>query len=173
MPQLGRRLRMGTLVAAALVLAGCGQSDRREAETAAAPVRQVVERLSNRPEWVTGKCLCVGMFREDAVEDFPAGLLQPEFARHAWLHNWSECEPHYSRPDRLNGCGGGMVDFVCSISERRDLPQGTTRVLCHVNGQSEALQKEGYLQDEYDVTLKDGRYVARPVSLKGTSKIHE
>jgi len=140
----------------------------------AAPVRHVVASLSHNGAWKPGKCLCVGHFREDAVEDFPAGILDAEFAGHPWLHKWSECEPYYGRANNLKGCGGGMVDFVCSVSERTDLPSGTARVLCHVNGQSEALQREGYLQDEYDVTLADdGQYVVHPVSLKGTGKIHE
>jgi hypothetical protein len=71
------------------------------------------------------------------------------------------------------GCAGGLTDFICSVSERSDLPKGTARVLCHVNGESEAMQKAGYLQDEYDVTEDDGTIRVRPVSLKGSGQIHE
>lgn len=172
MPQLGRGLRTGMLVGVALLLAACGREAEREAETAAAPVRQIVARLSNHPEWQGGaeKCFCVGMFRGDVVEDFPAGLLAAEFSRHRWLRNWSECEQHYGRATRLKGCGGGMTDYVCSVAERSDLPAGTSRVLCHAAGESKALQAE-YLQDEYDVTRNDNTLVVRPVGQKATAKL--
>ena len=175
MPQLGRRLRTGTmLLAYAVLLAACGQEARREAETAAVPVRQLVAQLSNHPKWRDGqgRCLCVGLYREEAVEDFPAGLLGAEFARHHWVRNWSECAPYYMRAKGLKDCGGGMTDYVCSVASRTDLPSGTSRVLCHVAGQSKALQTE-YLQDEYDVTNRDGAYAVHAVNLKATRKLYD
>jgi len=99
-------------------------------------------------------------------------VLDGEFASHPWLRKWSECAPYYGRAKNLKGCSAGMTDFICSVVERSDLPKGTARVLCHVNGEDEALQQE-YLQDEYDVTLDNGAYRVRPVSLKGTGKLHE
>jgi hypothetical protein len=107
------------------------------------------------------------------VEDFPAGLLDAEFAKYPFLRQWTACEPYYARAAKAKGCEAGMTDFICSVSERTDLPKGTARVLCHVSGQSEALQKAGYLQDEYDVTEKGGALVVTAVSLKGSGKIHE
>ncbi len=175
MPQIrsGSLLRLRLLPVLVLLLAsGCDRADQDVAR-AAAPVRIVAASLAKNPQWKPGKCLCVGHYREDAVEDFPAALLAGEFARHRFLRNWSACEAFYGRVAKAKGCEAGMTDFICSVSERTDLPSGTARVLCHVNGQSEALQKAGYLQDEYDVTDKDGTLVVSPVSLSGSGKIHE
>ena len=171
MPQIGRGLRLSLV--AVLVLAGSGPKTPRESEIAAAPVHQVAASLAKNALWKPGKCLCVGEYREDTVQDFPAGLLQDDFTAHRFLRPWSACEPFYSRKAKAKGCEAGMTDFICSVAVRDDLPKGTSRVLCHVNGQSEALQKAGYLQDEYDVTEKDGTLVVKPVSLKGTGRIHE
>lgn len=171
MPQIRRVVRLSLVLA--LAVAGCGRSAHQEIELAAAPVRTVAISLAKNPEWKPGKCLCVGHYREDTVEDFPAGLLDAEFAKHRFLRKWSQCEPYYARKAKAKGCEGGMTDFICSVSERSDLPKGTARVLCHINGQSEALQKAGYLQDEYDVAEKDGALVVTPVSLTGSGRIHE
>jgi hypothetical protein len=173
MPQIGRRLRCAFACLLVVVLAACGRSAHREIELAAAPVRTVAANLAKNPLWKPGKCLCVGHYREDAVEDFPAGLLDAEFAKHPFLRRWTTCEPYYSRRAKAKGCEAGMVDFICSVSERTDLPKRTARVLCHVSGQSEALQKAGYLQDEYDVTDQGSTLTVKPVSLKGSEKIHE
>jgi hypothetical protein len=172
MPQLARALRMGMALTAMLALAACGRSEEQEIAVSAAPVRHVVASLAQHGAWKSGNCLCVGHFREDVVEDFPAGVLDGEFARHPWLRKWSECAPYYGRAKNLKGCAVGMTDFICSVAERSDLPKGTARVLCHVNGEDEALQQE-YLQDEYDVTFDNGTYHVRPVSLKGTGILHE
>lgn len=171
MPQFGRVGGMALLVAAALLVTSCGRSKDEETALSAAPVRYVVTSAAGK--WQTGKCLCVGHFREDAVEDFPSGLLDAEYARHPWLRKWSQCEASYGQAKRLKGCSGGLTDFICSVSERTDLPHGTARVICHVNGESEAMQKEGYLQDEYDVSTDDGRYGVHPVSQRASDKIHE
>lgn len=173
MPQIGRGLRWCLLAVLALALTACGRSADKEIALSAAPVRQVVASLAHNSQWKPGKCLCVGHYRDEVVEDFPPGLLDAEFAKHPFLRKWSACEPYYGRVAKAKGCEGGMTDFICSVSERSDLPGGTARVLCHVNGESEALQKEGYLQDEYDVREEGGSLVVKPVSLKGTGKIHE
>ena len=173
MPQFGPQLRWRLLPILALTLVGCGRGAHKEIELAAAPVRHVAAALSQNAQWQPGKCLCVGHYRDEAIEDFPAGLLDGEFAKHQFLRPWSACEPYYGRAKKAKGCEAGMTDFICSVSERSDLPAGTARVLCHVNGESEALQKAGYLQDEYDVTEENGTLTVRPVSLKGTQKIHE
>jgi hypothetical protein len=173
MPQIGRGLRWRLLAILALALAACGRSAHKEIELSAAPVRHVVASLAKNDQWKPGKCLCVGHYRDEAVEDFPPGLLDAEFAKHRFLRKWSQCEPYYGRAAKAKGCEGGMTDFICSVAERSDLPSGTARVLCHVNGESEALQKAGYLQDEYDVTEENGSLVVKPVSLNGTGKIHE
>jgi hypothetical protein len=156
----------------ALLLAACGRSEQEEIAISAAPVRTAVASLAQHHVLKPGRCLCVGHFREDAVEDFPAGLLEAEYARYPWLHKWSECEPYYGRVQGPMGCSEGMTDFICSVAVRKDLPKGTARVLCHVNGESVALQQE-YLQDEYEVTKADGRYRVRPVSLKGSGQLDE
>ena len=171
MPQIGRALRLSLVTV--VVLAGCGPRIPHESKVAAAPVHDLAAKLAKNPAWTPGKCLCVGEFRDDAVKDFPAALMQADYAAHPFLRPWSVCEPFYSRKARAKGCEAGMTDFICSVAARDDLPKGTSRVLCHVNGQSEALQKAGYLQDEYDVSEKDGALVVKPVSLKGTGKIHE
>jgi hypothetical protein len=171
MPQIERAVRLSLVLA--LALAGCGRGAHQEIELAAAPVRTVAASLAKNPLWTPGKCLCVGHYREDAVEDFPAGLIDAEFAKHRFLRKWSACEPYYARKAKAKGCESGMTDFICSVSERSDLPKSTARVLCHINGQSEALQKAGYLQDEYDVTEKDGTLVVTPVNLTGSGRIHE
>jgi len=174
MPQIGRGLRWCCAGALLLgTLASCGRSARQEVELSAAPVRHVVAAIAKSGSWKPGKCLCVGHFREEEVEDFPAGLLDAEFARHSFLRKWSECAPFYGMVKKPKGCAAGLTDFICSVSERSDLPKGTARVLCHVNGESEAMQKAGYLQDEYDVTEDDGTIRVRPVSLKGSGQIHE
>ena len=169
MPYTARALRMGMVL---LALAGCGRSADEEIALSAAPVHTVVAALSKPGAWKPGKCLCVGHFREDAVEDFPAGVLDAEYAAHPWLHKWSECAPYYGRVQGPMGCAEGMTDFICSVSERSDLPKGTARVLCHVNGESEALKWQ-YLQDEYDVTFANGRYSVRPVSRQGSNMPNE
>jgi hypothetical protein len=157
-----------------VLLAACGRESRREAETAAAPVRQVVAQLSSHAKWRNGqgRCLCVGLFREEAVEDFPNGLLNDELSRHSWVRKWSDCAPYYARSKGPKGCEGGMTDYICSVANRTDMPSGTSRVLCHVAGQSKALQDE-YLQDEYDVTNRDGAYSVRAVSRKAMSKLYD
>lgn len=173
MPQIGRPMRCALAGILVLVLAACGRSAHQEIELAAAPVRTVSAGLAKNPLWKPGKCLCVGHYRAEAVEDFPPGLLDAEFAKHRFLRQWTACEPYYARRAKAKGCEAGMVDFICSVAERSDMPKGTARVLCHVSGQSEALQKAGYLQDEYDVTERDSALVVTPVSLKGSEKMHE
>jgi hypothetical protein len=165
MPQFERGLRTGLALAAALILTSCGRNAQHEAELSAAPVRHIVAALSQHPNWTPGKCLCVGQFTGDAVEDFPAGVLKAEFASHPWVRNWSECAPYYGRTRGLAQCKAGMTDYICSVMERSDLPSGTTRVECHINGKNELLF------DEYDVA-DDGQRV-RPVSLKASEKLHE
>jgi hypothetical protein len=115
----------------------------------------------------------VGHFREEAVEDFPAGVLDGEFARYGWLRKWSDCAPYYGRAKDLKGCERGMTDFICSVSDKKAASEKAMRVLCHVNGESEGLREAGYLQDEYDVTNADGSYSVQPLTLKGSHKIHE
>lgn len=172
MPHFGGMVRTGLLLAAALVVTSCGRSPEEETALSAAPVRQVVASVADK--WHAGRCLCVGHFRQDAVEDFPPDLLRAEFAKHRWLRNWSQCDAHYGNPKSLKGCEGGMTDFICSVSDRADLPRGTSQVICHVSGQSEAMRKEGYLQDEYHVTqAADGSYIVGSISQKGSAKIHE
>lgn len=171
MPQFARGMRTGLLIAVAVLVISCGRSKDEETALSAAPIRHVVASAASK--WQPGKCLCVGHFREDAVEDFPPGLLDAEYARHPWLRKWSDCEASYGQAKRLKGCSGGLTDFICSVSERNDLPRGVARVICHVSGESEAMQREGYLQDEYDVTADDGRYTVHPVSQKASDKIHE
>ncbi len=173
MPQIGHGLRWRFVAVLALVLTACGRSVDKEIALSAAPVRLVAASLAKNSAWKPGKCLCVGHYRDEAVEDFPPGLLDAEFTKHRFLRKWSACEPYYGRVAKFKGCEGGMTDFICSVSERTDLPSGTARVLCHVNGESEALQKAGYVQDEYDVTEDGDRLVVKPVSLNGTGKIHE
>jgi hypothetical protein len=174
MPYFGRGMRTCLLLAAALLVASCGRSKDEEIAASAAPVRQVVALLSLRGGMLADRCLCVGHFREDAMEDFPAGVLDAEYARHPWLRKLSTCEAYYGRAKRLKGCSQGLTEFICSVSDRSDLPRGTTRVICHVNGESEAMRKEGYLQDEYYVTQSaDGSYVAGAISRKASDKIHE
>lgn len=172
MPHFWGMVRTGLLVVALLAVTSCGRSKEEETALSAAPVRQVVATVAGK--WQAGRCLCVGHFREDAVEDFPPGLLDAEFSRHRWLRKWSECEAVYGSAKRLPGCSAGLTEFICSVSERSDLPRGTSRVICHVSGESEAMRKEGYLQDEYDVRqAEDGSYVVLAVSLKGSTKINE
>lgn len=173
MAQLSRAWRTGMALGAVLFVCACGRSEDEEIGASAAPVRHVASVLAQRRAWTPGKCLCVGHFREDAVEDFPAGVLDAEFARYPWLKKWSACAPYYGRAKDLKGCEGGMTDFICSISEKAESSSGALRVLCHVNGESESLRREGYLQDEYDVTRGDDGYRVTPVSLKGTHRIHE
>jgi hypothetical protein len=165
MPQIERVLRTGLALATALMLTSCGRNANQEAELAAAPVRHIVAALSQHPNWKPGKCLCVGQFTGDAVEDFPTGILKPEFSSHPWVRNWSECAPYYGRSHGLAQCNAGMTDYICSVTERSDLPSGTTRVECHINGKNELLF------DEYDVAA-DG-FVVRPVSLKASEKLRE
>ena len=154
------------VLAAYALLAGCGPGERREAELAAAPVRRVVTALSVHPQWQAGQCLCVGLFRGETVEDFPAGILDVEYARHRWVRPWSECAPLYGRKKGLAGCEGGMTDYICGVAERHDLPQGTARVRCHVNGKNELLL------DEYDVTGGDSLAVKRVLS-NAFDRLHE
>jgi len=177
MPQIRRTVRLSLTAIALLCLAAavgsCGRSAREEAELAAAPVGPVAAALAKNPAWRPGKCLCVGHYRAESVEDFPPGLLADEFARFGFLRNWSDCEPYYGRKAKAKGCEAGLTDFICSVAERSDLPRGTARILCHVNGDSQALQQAGYLQDEYDVTEQDGKLTVTAVSLKGSGRIHE
>ena len=175
MPQLAHALRTGSALAVcALVLAACGQEVPREAAQAVAPVRLVVDQLSRHSKWRdgAGRCLCVGFFRDEDVEDFPASLLDDMRARHAWVHNWSECAPYYGRKANLNGCGSGKTDYICIVAAGSNSPPGTARVLCHAAGDSKALQDE-YLQDEYAVSEKDGTFAARAVSQKALVKLYE
>ncbi len=166
MPQFGSAMRRGlALAATALMLASCGPNPQRQAELSAAPVRAVVAMLSQHPNWKPGRCLCVGQFNADAVEDFPAGLLSAEFAAHKWVRNWSECAPNYGRAKGIPQCHAGMTDYICSIANRADLPSGTTRVECHINAKNELLF------DEYDVSEGDGGLVVRSVSQKATDRL--
>lgn len=139
----------------------------------AAPVRLVAASLAKPGHWTAGQCLCVAHFGKEAVEDFPVGVLDDEFARHKFLRKWSACVPFYGKMKSLKGCEQGMTDYICAVADRKDMPKDTKRVLCHVNGESEALQREGYLQDEFDVVEKDGRYEVHAVSLAGSEMIHE
>lgn len=170
MPQFSPLMRWS--LALLLLAAGCGRSPQEEIALSAAPVRHVAAKLSQSGKWIPGRCLCVGHFREDAVEDFPAGVLDADYAAHPFLRKWSDCAPYYGRAKSLKGCEEGMTDFICSVSEQAGA-SGAARVLCHINGESEAMQKEGYLQDDYDVTKKDGGYEVHPVNVKGSAKIHE
>ena len=164
MPHFARAMRTGSALAAvALVLASCGRNTQREAELSAAPVRHIVAALSQHPNWKPGKCLCVGQFNGDAVEDFPADVLKVEFTSHPWVRNWSECAPYYGRARGLAQCKEGMTDYICNVAERTDLPSGTTRVQCHING------KDELLFDEYDVS--DDGLVVHPVSMKASAKL--
>lgn len=164
MPQTGHRMRNCLVFGVAgLLLVACGPGGDREAETVAAPVRMAIASLANNPSWKQDKCLCVGMFRGDTVEDFPPEVLKETFARHPFVRNWSECAPLYGRSKGLAQCKGGMRDYICSTAEREGLPAGTTRVICHVNG------KNQLLSDEYDVTRQDEGFVARPINVKALS----
>lgn len=160
MAQFARALRTGLALATLLLSAACGRSQSEEAEVSAAPVRHAVAALSQHPSWKKGKCLCVGLFAGDAVKDFPPALLAAEFRQHRWVRNWSACAPDYGRSKSLKLCPGGMADYICSTAEKPDLPSGTERVVCHVNGKFELLL------DEYDVMRGAGGLEARPVSLK-------
>jgi hypothetical protein len=173
MPQIGRAARLCFVGLLATMLASCGRSAEQETALAAAPVRQVAASLARNPAWAPGRCLCAGHFRDEGIEDFPPGLIDGEYARYPFLRKWSECAPYYGRVANFKGCEKGMTDFICSVADREGLPKGTARVLCHVNGESEAMRKAGYLQDEYDVTEKDGALSVKPVSLKGSGKINE
>lgn len=166
MPQVTPALRTGmVLAAAALLLISCGPNDQRQAELSAAPVRRVVAMLSLHPNWKPGRCLCVGQFNKDAVEDFPAGLLSAEFTAHKWVRNWSECAPNYGRAKGIAQCGAGMTDYICSVAEKPGLPSGTTRVECHINAKNELLF------DEYDVSTGDDGFVVRPISQKASERL--
>ncbi len=168
MPQTGRVMRNSLVLAVAgLLLAACGPSADHEAETAAAPVRLAVASLVNKPTWKQSRCLCVGLFRNDTVEDFPPNTLKDEFARHPWLRKWSECAPLYGSRKSLVQCKAGMTDYICSTAERAGLPAGTTRVICHVNGKNELLF------DEYDVTQQGSGLVVHSVSVKALPKLDE
>lgn len=168
MPQIGRWLRTSLLLASAgLMLVACGPSGDQEAETTAATIRHTVATLEKNPKWPKDKCLCVGLFRGEAVEDFPADLLKSEFSRHAWVRNWSECSQLYGKKKGLAQCKAGMSDYICSTAERKDLPAGTTRVLCHVNGKNELLF------DEYDVTRQEDGLQVKAVNVKALYKTYE
>jgi hypothetical protein len=155
------------LLAALAMLAGCGPGERREAELAAAPVRQVLDNLASHPKWQAGRCLCVGLFRGEEVEDFPAGLLDEEYAKHRWVRRWSSCAPLYGMAKGLPGCAGGMTDYICGIAEASDPFGGKSRVKCHVNGKNELLT------DEYDVTETDGRLAAARVVSTAFNRLNE
>ena len=148
---------------AGIVLAACGRDGDNEAETNAAPVRLAVVSLVKNPALRRDKCLCVGLFRGETVEDFPPAVLKATFAAHPWVRNWSECAPLYGSSKRPAQCKGGMTDYICSTAQREGLPAGTTRVICHVNG------KNQLLFDEYDVMRQGGGLVAHPVSVKALS----
>lgn len=168
MPQIAGKVKNAVVLALlGLMLAACEQNADREAETAAAPVRHVVTALAKSPQWAKGKCLCAGLFRGEAVEDFPAGLLAGEFKAHPFLRNWSECAALYGKKQGLSQCKAGMIDYICSTAERADLPAGTTRVMCHVNGKNELLF------DEYDVTRQEDRLTVTPISVKALYKTYE
>jgi hypothetical protein len=151
------------LAVAGLFLAACGPRGDHEAETVAAPVRMAVASLVNNPGWKKDKCLCVGLFRGDAVQDFPPEVLKATFASHPWVRNWSECAPLYGHNKGLAQCKGGMKDYICSTAVLEGLPEGTTRVICHVNG------KNQLLADEYNVRVDDGRFGVRALSAKALS----
>ena len=168
MPQIGYGLRNSlSLAMAGLLLVACGPKADPEAELAAAPVRHAVATLEKSAKWQKGKCLCAGIFRGETVEDFPAGLLKAEFDSHPWLRNWSECSVHYVKKSGIPQCKAGMTDYVCSTAVRPDLPAGTTRVLCHVNGKNELLF------DEYDVTQQEDGLSVKPISVKALYKTYE
>lgn len=173
MPQIGGVVRWSLVLVLAGGLASCGRDAQLEVERSAAPVRYVAAALAKDKRWAPGKCLCAGHFRDETIENFPAGLLDVEFQRYPFLRNWADCAPFYGRVKNMKGCEAGMVDYVCSVAKRPGLPEGTVRVLCHVSGESEALQKAGYLRDEFDVTGADGMLRAEPVSLQGSGMIHE
>jgi len=170
LPKPERTLRMAVaLLAGLVILAGCGQRERREAEVAAAPVRHVVEQIAaQRWPLKPGRCLCVGFYRDEGVGDFPSGVLDDQFARHRWLRNWSECAPLYERKNGLAGCQAGMTDYVCGVVPRPGQPPGKARVLCHVNGRNELFA------DEFDVARDDaGGLAVTAVTLKAAPKLHE
>lgn len=168
MPQIRRGVKNSLVLAmAGLMLAACGPKSDPEAELTAAPVRFAVSALEKNAKWQKGRCLCAGIFRGEAVEDFPAGLLQAEFSSHPWLRNWSECSVHYGKKQGLAQCKAGMTDYICSTAVRSDLPAGTTRVLCHVNGKNELLF------DEYDVTRQEDGLHVKPINVKALSTVSQ
>lgn len=73
----------------------------------------------------------------------------------------------YGRKSGLADCRGGMADYICTVVERADLPAGTSRVECRVNGENELLL------DEYDVVRNDRGFYVRSVSLKASAKLNE
>jgi len=124
-------------------------------------------------QWKPGKCLCVGHFREEAVEDFPAGLLDTEFARFGFLRQWSTCAPYYGMVKKPKGCGAGLTEFICSVSERTDLPKYSPRALPRQR-RNEAMQKGGIFARRIRLSARRAKgYRVHPVSLKGSGKIHE
>ena len=175
MPQLGRQVRTGMMLfATAALAAACGQEVPRDATQAVAAVRLTVDQLARYPKWRdgAGRCLCVGLFRDEGVEDFPVSLLADMRARHDWVHNWSECAPYYGHKAKLKGCEAGKTDYVCMVVERSNLPPGTARVLCHAAGEGKAMQYQ-FVQDEFDVSEKDGIFAARPISQRALVKLYE
>ena len=155
------------VLAASALLAGCGPNERREAELSAAPVLKLVDSLAVHPKWQEGRCLCVGHFLGEAVEDFPEDMFAGLYARHRWLRRWTECAPLYGKKKGLPMCRVSMIDYICGVTEHPDLPKGTSRVKCFVNGKNELLI------DEYNVTEKGGRLEAARVVSTAFQKLHE
>jgi hypothetical protein len=168
MPQIRVRVKTSlALLMAGFLLGSCGKPADREAELVAAPIRYAIADLAKNPKWEKGRCLCAAIFRGEAVEDLPKDLLQAEFATHPWVRNWSECAVHYGKKDGIAVCKAGMTDYICSTATRNDLPAGTTRVLCHVNGKNELLF------DEYDVTRQEERLTVKVLSMKSLTKTYD
>jgi len=164
----GKLERTLLVLAACAVLAGCGGNGRREAELAATPVRQVIASLSVHPHWQAGRCLCVGHFHGKTVEDFPDGVLDDVYAKRPWIRRWTECAPLYGQKKGLPQCRVSMTDYICGVAAKQpDLPKGTTRVRCFVNGANELLI------DEYNVTEEGGRFAAKRIVSKAFDKLHE
>lgn len=147
------------------LLAGC-DDERHNAEAAAAPIRQMIEEISSHKYVIkSGRCVCIGYgWKIDAngvpiggTKDYPAGILDNEFAHIPWMHRRSECISHQGQKGNWSSCSLGTTEVVCGVLERPNLPKEVTHVSCHFhNG-----PLSGYW-NEYNVTqVASGRFVAK------------